>query len=192
MTRYAYCPQENVRLLQSKEKSARQGLLVDVSQLLESESSAFLSGVDKMAIVEQRSRCAWKCIDGDAYFARFHPGEPEMDILLGVNENGNPRILVADCKLEMKGGASLANRKYLPDVCVDLYKKYNSVRTHVDPIVPITRLYVIFNHAVASVARRYLSHCSHGTNHACQLCRCFRFECLTIADFNKLMRKAGE
>lgn len=189
MTQYAYCPQENVHLLQDKEKSARQGLLVDVSQLLEAESSAFLSGVDRMAIAEQRNKCAWKCIDGDVYFARFHPGEPEMDILLGVrvSENGNPCILVADCKLEMKGGSSLANRKYLPDVCVDLYKKYMSARVHIAPIIPITKLYVIFNHAVAPVARRYLRECSLGTNHACQLCRCFRFECLTIADFNKLI-----
>lgn len=106
---------------------------------------------------------------------------------MGVTEKTHERILIADCKLQMKGGASIANRKNLPDVCENIYCKYCSAKKNIEPIRPITPMYVIFNHAIASVARRYLDRCKRGTNAKCRLTACFHFECLTIEDFGKLV-----
>lgn len=146
-----------------------------------------LSGVDKMAIAKIDSQKEWFCVDGDEYFDRFHPGEFEVDLLMGVKDGVREKILITDCKIQMKGGASIANLKSLPDVCQNIYEKYQSAKRNIDPIVPITPMYIIFNHAVAAVARRVLFRCSKGTNHDCGLISCFRFECMTIEDFRRLV-----
>ena len=157
-----------------------------MADLVERECAGIISGVDRIGIIKLR-KDGTKWVDGDEYFSRFHSGEYEVDILMGVTENSHERILIADCKLQMKGGASIANLKNLPDVCENIYSKYCSAKKNIEPIRPITPMYVIFNHAVASVARRYLDRCKRGTNAKCRLAACFHFECLTIEDFCRLV-----
>ena len=183
---YTYFPDAHDVLLQSKTKEAVADLIVPLAELIERECANVLSGVDRMGIANFR-RDGQSCIDGDAYFRRFHAGENEVDILLGVKEKSREMILVADCKIQMKGGASIANPDNLPDICENIYDKYCSAMKNINPILPITPMYVIFNHAVASVARRYLSRCSLGSNVKCKFVSCFKFQCVTIEGFRKLV-----
>lgn len=183
---YAYCPSAHMALLEGRAAAAVPGLVISLANLVERECAGVVSGVDRTDILNLR-KDGKMCVDGDEYFSRFHSGEHEVDILMGVTENSHERILIADCKLQMKGGASMANRNNLPDVCENIYCKYCSAKKNIEPIRPITPMYVIFNHAVASVARRYLDRCGRGTNAKCRLTACFHFECLTIEDFRKLV-----
>ncbi len=183
---YNYCPRVHEVLLKDRPSETLDGLVVPLADLVERECACVLSGVDRQEIANIRKEDKM-CIDGDEYFSRFHHGEHEVDVLIGVSEDSNEKVLVADCKIQMKGGASIANRANLPDVCENIFAKYCSAKKNVDPIVPITPMYVIFNHAVASVARRYLARCSLGSNAKCRLASCFRFRCLTIKDFRELV-----
>ena len=183
---YIYCPRAHEALLQGRPKETVSGLVVSMAGLIERECAEVLSGVDRQEIANLR-RDGKECLDGDEYFSRFHPGEHEVDVLLGVTENSRKKILIADCKIQMKGGASIANRDNLPDVCENIYCKYCSAKKNIEPIIQITPIYVIFNHAVASVARQYLNRCSRGTNAKCKLVSCFHFKCLTISEFRKLV-----
>ena len=187
MASYTYCPAALGLLLCSKPSCQRQNLVIPVADLITRECATMLSGVDKMAIAKIASQKRWFCVDGDEYFDRFHPGEFEVDLLMGVKDGVREKILIADCKIQMKGGASIANLKSLPDVCQNIYEKYQSAKRNIAPIVPISPMYIIFNHAVAAVARRVLSRCSKGTNHDCKLIGCFHFECITIDDFRRLV-----
>jgi len=187
MASYTYHPAAHEFLLSSKPENQRQGLTVSVAELIARECASILSGTDKMAIAKINSQKCWFCVDGDEYFDRFHPGESEVDLLMGVEDDSKKKILIADCKLQMKGGASIANLKSLPDVCQNIYEKYQSAKRNIVPIAPITPMYIIFNHAVAAVARRVLSRCSKGTNHHCKLIGCFHFECISIDDFRRLV-----
>ena len=184
--KYAYCPNVHDALLEGKPKETVCGLVVPLANLITQECADVLSGVDRQEIANLL-RDGKVCIDGDAYFSRFHRGEHEIDILLGVQEASRKMILIADCKIQMKGGASIANLKNLPDVCTNIYDKYCSAKKNIEPIIPITSMYVIFNHAVASVAKSVIARCSRGTNVKCHMQSCFRFECLTIEDFRKLV-----
>ena len=184
--RYTYCPSAHEALLECKPAADVAGLAVSLADLVERECAGISSGVDKLGIINLR-KDGKECVDGDEYFSRFHTGESEVDILMGVTEKTHERILIADCKLQMKGGASIANRKNLPNVCENIYCKYCSAKKNIEPIRPITPMYVIFNHAIASVARRYLDRCKRGTKAKCRLTACFHFECLTIEDFGKLV-----
>lgn len=184
--RYDYCPHVQEVLLSGKPQSKIDGLIIDMSMLIKRECGKVLSGVDRQELAKLRSE-GKKCIDGDAYFDRFHHGEYEIDILLGVKDGVRECILLADCKIQIKGGASIAKRDYLPDICENIYNKYQSAKKNIAPLVPITSMYVIFNHAVASQARNYLSRCSRGTNSKCRLASCFYFTCVTIEDFRKLV-----
>lgn len=183
---YTYFPNAHDVLLHDKPKGSVADLIVSLADLIERECADVLSGDDRMAIANSR-RDGQRCIDGDAYFRRFHAGENEVDILLGVKEDSREMILVADCKIHMKGGASIANPENLPDICQNIYDKYCSAMKNINPILPITSMYVVFNHAVASVARRYLFRCSLGTNVKCKLGSCFKFQCVTIEGFRKLV-----
>jgi hypothetical protein len=184
--KFNYCPHVHEVLLAGKPRSEIDELIVDMSKLIEKECGEVLSGVDRQELAKLHSE-GKKCIDGDAYFNRFHHGECEIDILLGVKDGERECILLADCKIQIKGGASIANRENLPDICENIYNKYQSARKNIAPIVPITSMYVIFNHAVAAQARNYLSRCSRGTNHKCRLVSCFHFECVTIKEFRCLV-----
>lgn len=184
--RYIYCPKAHMTLLKGKPKETITNLDISLADLIERECADTFSGVDRQEIINLR-REGKRCVDGDEYFSRFHPGEHEMDILLGVTEGSREKILIADCKIQMKGGASIANLKYLPDVCTNLHDKYYAAKKNIDTIVPITSMYVIFNHAVASLAKNILYRCSRGSNVKCRLASCFKFECLTIGDFRKLV-----
>lgn len=186
MINLIYAPQNHMRLLSAKPCGARQKLNISVADILTREYPADLRGRDWKDICKQRTKHRWQCIDGDEYFSRFHPGCCEMDILMGVKDGSRDKILVADCKFKMKGGASIANLRNLPDVCKDIADKYFSAQKNIGAIMPVTKMFVIFNHAVAAVARRYLSRCSKGTNRYCRLSSCFEYECLTIEQFNKI------
>ena len=104
-----------------------------------------------------------------------------------MKEGQCKKILIADCKIQMKGGASITNFKNIPDVCENIFEKYKSAKKNINSTIPITRMYVIFNHAIASQVRQVLFRCSRGTNINCRLVSCFEYECLTIEQFRKLL-----
>lgn len=183
LARYSYCSQTHKKLLSMK-AGAIQGLEANVADLIVRESDG--DAGDAMSVQNIRKK-GWTAISGDEYMDRFHHGDAGIDILVGVSEAGTRRILVVDCKLRMKGGASITNPKYLPDVCEDIRNKYNSAQKNINGIVPITEMYVVFNDSVAPQAERYLSRCSKGRgNPKCQFLKCFCFHCLKVSDFLQL------
>lgn len=190
MGEYIYNQAGHLALLANRTLDQVVNLEIPVADLIERECGTVLSGPDRMEIQNIRSKNGWQCLDGDEYFKRFHPGENQVDILMGVQVGCSVKVFVADCKIQMKGGASLLNLKNLPDVCKDIFDKYQAVKEFIEPIMPITQFHVIFNHSVAAVARNVWNRCRLGSNRDCMLLKCFKYECVTIAEFRKLINNA--